>query len=110
VESFRIGTTNEARDTHTKVNVLTLILVVCATLAICATTGPGRAVLKRIGLRDRVPGAASTEDVEYMLDACGRDPREVARRLEIERARFPDLNEADHYRQAIRKIFAERES
>lgn len=90
------------------IRLLMLVLAIGATLAIFATTRPGRELAKRIGLRDRVPGAASSEDVAYLLDACGGDRHEVARRLEVERDRFPDLNEAEHYRRAIRKVFAER--
>jgi hypothetical protein len=33
----------------------------------------------------------------------------VARRVAVEQERYPDLTEAEHYRRAIRKIFAERE-
>jgi len=89
---------------------LTLILVVIATLAIFLTTSAGHEVLKRIGFRDRVPGAASSDSVEFLHSACGGDRREVERRLSIERERYPDLTEADHYRRAIRKLLAERGS
>jgi hypothetical protein len=101
---------NERKDSHAAVTLLTLILAICGTLAICAMTEPGREILKQIGFRNRVPGAASTEDVEYLLAACGRNPEEVSRRLDIERARFTALSEAEHYRGAIRKVFAERKS
>lgn len=90
--------------------LLMIILAVVATLAIFATTRPGQEILKRIGLRDRVPGAASTEDFEYLLSACGGDRGELDRRIGLEQARFPDLSEAEHYRRAIRKVFVERES
>ncbi len=85
-----------------------LVLVVFATLAVFATTTRGRELAKRIGFRDHVKGAASSEDVSYLLDACGGDPKEVARRIELERSRVPELSEAEHYRRAIRKVFAER--
>lgn len=86
---------------------LTLLLVVIATLAIFATTQRGRSLLKRTALRDRIPGAAPREDVAFLLRACGGDRAEVERRLEAERARLPDLTEAEHYRRAIRKAMAE---
>ena len=90
--------------------ILTLLLIGAATLAIFATTPRGREIAKRIGLRDRVKGAASSEDVAFLLESCGGDRREVARRLEFERERFSDLSEAEHYRRAIRKVMAERRS
>ena len=85
-------------------NLLLLVLAVVGTLAVFATTRSGREVLKRIGLRDRVSGAASSEDVEYLLAACGGDRAEVEQRLATERDRFPELTEAEHYRRAIRKV------
>jgi hypothetical protein len=84
-------------------------LAVIATLAVFATTIPGRELAKRIGLRDYVPGAASSEDVRFLLGACGGDSAEVERRLGIERDRLPELSEAEHYRRAIRKVLAERD-
>ncbi|MEE8166289.1 MAG: hypothetical protein V3T64_12015 [Myxococcota bacterium] len=87
-----------------------LVLAVVATLAIFATTNRGRELVKRLGFRDRVKGAASSEDVAYLLDACGGDLNEVARRIELERSRVPELSEAEHYRRAIRKVFAERQA
>ena len=87
---------------------LTLLLAVLGTLAVFLTTSPGREILKRIGFRDRVPGAASSADVEFLRSACRGDASEVERRLSIERERYPDLTEAEHYRRAIRKILADR--
>lgn len=89
---------------------LILLIAIVATLAIFATTQPGRELAKRIGLRDRVPGAASSEDVAYLLAACSGDRRDVARRIGAERDRYPELTEAELYRRAIRKVFAERDS
>ena len=90
--------------------VWTLLLVVVAVLAILATTTRGKAIAKRIGFRDRVAGAASTEDVAYLLTACNGDRAELERRIAFERARYPDLTESEHYRRAIRRVFAARES
>ncbi len=87
---------------------LTLLLAILGTLAVFLTTSPGRELLKRIGLRDRVPGAASSDNVEFLRSACGGDRQEVERRLSVERERYPDLTEAEHYRRAIRKVLAER--
>jgi hypothetical protein len=87
-----------------------LVLAVVATLAIFATTRHGRELAKRIGFRDHVKGAASREDVAYLCDACSGDLGEVARRIELERRRVPELSEAEHYRRAIRKVFAERQA
>ena len=85
-----------------------LIFAVVGTLAIFATTRAGREVLKRIGRRNRVPDAAPSEDIAYLLSACDGDRKEVDRRIELERERLPDLTEAEHYRRAIRKIMSER--
>ncbi|MCR9098117.1 MAG: hypothetical protein NXI30_28180 [bacterium] len=90
-------------------DLLWLLLAIAALVAVFATTRPGRDAMKRIGLRDRVPGAAPTDDVAYLLSICGGDRVEAARCVEAERDRFPDLTEADHYRRAIRKGMAERE-
>ena len=86
------------------------LLAVGFTLAVFATTRPGREIAKRIGLRDRVPGAASSEDVAFLLSACDGDRAEVARRLDAIREQHPDWTEAEHYRRAIRRVFQERES
>jgi hypothetical protein len=92
------------------VSTLILIFAVLATLAVFATTTTGRQILKRVGLRDRVPGAAPSEDLAYLRKACGGDRAEMDRRVAIERERYPDLTEAEHFRRAIRKVLAERES
>lgn len=85
-------------------------LAVVATIAIFATTKPGREIAKRIGFRDHVPGAASSEDVAFLLSACHDDQALVKNRIDVERRRYPDLTEEEHYRRAIRKVFAERAS
>jgi len=87
-----------------------LALAVVATIAVFATTKPGHEIAKRIGFRDHVPGAASSEDVAFLLSACHDDWAAVERRIDVERRRYPDLTEAEHYRRAIRKVFAERAS
>ena len=87
-----------------------LALVVAVTIAVFATTKPGREIAKRIGFRDHVPGAATSEDVAYLLSACHEDHAALERRVEAERNRFPDLTEAEHFRRAIRKVMAEPES
>ena len=83
------------------------LAVLTAVLAIFATTKSGRRIAVRIGLRDHVAGAASSEDVDFLLLRCGNDRVEALRRVAVERERFPDLCEADHYRRAIRKLLAE---
>ena len=88
--------------------IFMLIFAVAGTLAIFATTRAGREVLKRIGLRNRVPDAAPSEDVAYILSVCDGDRREVDRRIDLERERLPDLTEAEHYRRAIRKVMSEK--
>ena len=89
-------------------DLLWLLLAIAALVLVFATTGPGRGAMKRIGLRNRVPGAAPKDVVAYLLSLCGGDRAEADRRVEAERERFPELTEADHYRRAIRKGMAER--
>jgi hypothetical protein len=88
-------------------SALTALVVLVVVLAIFATTKPGRRVAAALGLRDAVAGAATSEDVDFLLGRCKNDPIEVARRVEAERERFPDLCEADHYRRAIRRLLGE---
>jgi hypothetical protein len=85
-------------------------IVLVATVAVFLTTKHGREVAKRIGLRNQVAGAATSEDLDFLLMNCNGDRGEVDRRIEAERRRFPELSEADHTRRAIRKIFAERDA
>lgn len=89
-------------------DLLLLGLAIAALAGVYATTRAGRDVLKRIGLRNHVPGAAPVDDVAYLLRLCDGDRQEVERRLAAERERFPDLSEAEHYRRAIRKGMADR--
>jgi hypothetical protein len=90
--------------------LLMLVIAIVATIAIFATTTSGREIAKRIGFRDHVSGAATSEDVAYLLSACRGDRAALEARIAAERLRYPDLTEAEHYRRAIRKVFAERES
>ncbi len=90
--------------------LLMLVLAIGVTVAVFASTTSGREIAKRIGFRDRVAGAATSEDVAYLLAACGDDRALAQRRIDVERQRYPNLTEAEHYRRAIRKVFAERES
>lgn len=87
--------------------VVTALVVLVAVLAIFATTKSGQKVVAALGLRGAVVGAATSEDVDFLLGRCGDDPVEVARRVAFERERFPDLSEADHYRRAIRRLLSE---
>lgn len=91
-------------------SVVTGIVVLACVLAIFATTKPGRRLVAALGLRGAVSGAATSDDVDFLLGRCGNDPREVARRIAAERERYPDLCEADHYRRAIRRLLAEARS
>lgn len=86
---------------------LTLMVALIGTIAVFLTTKRGREVAKQIGLRDRVKGAAKSDDVSYLLASCEGDRGEMKRRIEFERERFPDLSEAEHYRRAIRRVMAD---
>lgn len=89
------------------ISLVAALVVLACVLAIFATTKTGRRLFAALGLRAPGPGAATSEDVEFLLSRCNQDPREVARRIAAERERFPDLCEADHYRRAIRRLLAE---
>ena len=89
-------------------DLLLLLAAIAALVFVFSTTRPGRDVMKRIGFRDKVPGAAPSDDVAYLVSLCQGDEQEAARRVDAERKRFPDLTEAEHYRRAIRKGMAER--
>ena len=88
---------------------LLLILAIVGTIAIFTTTKTGREIMKSIGFRDRIAGAAPSDDVSYLLSLCRNDEAEVERRLVLEQTQVPHLTEAEHYRRAIRKVRAERE-
>ncbi len=92
------------------ISVVTALVVLACVLAIFATTKTGRRFVSALGLRGPGPGAATSDDVDFLLGRCGNDPKEVARRIAAERERFPDLREADHYRRAIRRLLAEAKS
>lgn len=89
---------------------MTALVVLACVLAIFATTKTGGRVVAALGLRGPGPGAATAEDVDFLLSRCHDDPKEVARRIAAERERYPDLCEADHYRRAIRRLLAEAKS
>lgn len=86
---------------------LMTLAVLVAVVAVFATTRAGRTLRARVGFGLPASGGARSEDVEFLLARCGQDAREVARRVEAERERFPALSEADHYRRAIRRLLNE---
>lgn len=88
--------------------LLSALLVLAVVVAIFATTPAGRRLAVRVGLRDHVRGAASSEDLAFLFGRCGHDRAELERRLAAERARFPALSEAEHCRRAIRRILQEQ--
>ena len=55
-----------------------------------------------------VKGAASEDDEAFLLKACSGDRGAVDRCLQRERERFPDFDEAQLYRRAIRTYFQEK--
>lgn len=91
-------------------SALTALVVLACVLAIFATTKTGGRLVDALGLRGPGAGAATSDDVDFLLDRCDNDPNEVARRIAAERERYPDLCEADHYRRAIRRLLAEAKS
>ena len=86
-----------------------LPIALAAVLAIFFTTHAGRRLARRIrlpiGRASRVPA----EDRNFMLEACGRDKREVERRLEADRVRYPGFDPPQLYRRAIRTEIRRRQ-
>ncbi|MEN8181650.1 MAG: hypothetical protein ABFS46_03840 [Myxococcota bacterium] len=70
--------------------------------AMLASTAAGRRLRQRLPVVALRAGRAPKEDREYLLRVCNGDRVRVERLLEIERARRPDLTEAEAYRKAIR--------
>jgi len=85
-----------------------LPIAVLAVLAIFLTTERGRRIAGRLGVPSPFRQNVDRETRTYLLDACGGDRREMARRVEAERRRFPDLDEAALYRRAVRTRMQER--
>jgi hypothetical protein len=81
---------------------LVLPIAIAAVLAIFLTTPAGRRMWTALGLSRPFGRGPSKQDLDFLMHACGGDRRELARRLEHERARFPDLDEVDIHRRAIR--------
>jgi hypothetical protein len=90
------------------ITILMALAILVAVAAIFSTTPIGRRLAVRVGLRDHVAGAASSEDVAFLMTRCGHDRAEALRRVAAERERFPALGEAEHYRRAIRRILQEQ--
>ncbi len=82
---------------------LMLLVAVVTVSAIFSTTNRGRRWLGAMGVSNFRIKRIPAEDLEFLLDSCGRDTAEVKRRLEAERIRYPALDEAQIYRKAIRR-------
>jgi len=81
---------------------LTILVASAAALAIFLTMPTGRRLASRLGIRRVSGGRAPREDREYLLCVCNGSKGAVARLLEAERARNPQMSEAETYRKAIR--------
>jgi hypothetical protein len=86
-----------------------LLISLAAVLAIFFSTDRGRRWTRGLGLPFRSGRRVPAEDCDFLLAACGDDPREVGRRLENERKLRPALDEAQLYRRAIRTELRARE-
>lgn len=87
---------------------LIIVVSLAAVAALFVTTGAGKRLWKRAGMRE-IEGRASNEDQDFLLDALKGDVAAVQERIERERQRFPDLTEHELYRRAIRTWFQEKE-
>jgi len=86
-----------------------LPIAVAAVLAVFLTTDRGRRLGGRLGIPARLGrGGVDPDTRRYLLDACGGDRREMVRRVEAERRRYPALDEASLYRRAVRTAMNER--
>lgn len=86
-----------------------LPVAVVAVLAVFLTTDRGRRLAGQLGIPSPFSRSRVDPDTRaYLLDACGGDRREMARRVEVERRRFPELDEAALYRRAVRTVMGER--
>lgn len=83
-------------------------LTAIAVIAIFMTTDAGRRLAARLGVPNPFRGGVDRETRDYLLEACGRDKRLMAERLQAERDRFPALDEAAIYRRAVRTLMNER--
>jgi len=84
------------------------LIVGIGVVAIFLTTDAGKKLLETLGLHSLSSSAPPKEDREFLLRVCGGDPREVARRLDVERQRNPTLDTAQLYRRAIRSHMNDR--
>jgi hypothetical protein len=87
---------------------LVVPIAVLAVIAIYLTTPSGQRLAGVLGVPVPFGKGPAREDRDYLLRACGGDRREMARRLAMERARFPDLGEAEIHRRAIRTYMNDR--
>jgi len=90
------------------IGAFTAIFVAGVVVAIFATTRSGQAWVTRLGLRRFQRGAAPDEDRDFLLRSCNGNRAEVEARLSAERERYPDSNEAQLYRRAIRTFMNTR--
>ena len=87
---------------------MTLLIVAVAVALIFLTTPRGRRVAAWLGVSNPFRGGVDRDTRRYLLDACGGSRAELARRIEAERSRFPELDEAALYRRAVRTLMNER--
>ena len=85
-----------------------LLIVAVAVVLIFLSTPRGRRLAARFGVRNPLRGGVDADTRRYLLDACGGRRSELVRRVEDERRRFPDLDEAALYRRAVRTLMRER--
>ena len=85
-----------------------LPIAVLAVFALVLTTDAGRRWAARLGVRTPFAGGVPSDTRDHLLSLCGGDRREMTRRVDAERARFPALDEAALYRRAMRAAMNER--
>ena len=85
-----------------------LPLAIAAVLAIFLTTPTGQRLASTLGLPLPSRKGPSKEDRDFLLRACGGERAEVARRLDAEREKFPDLGTTEIHRRAIRTYMNSR--
>jgi len=77
-------------------------------LALLLTTEAGKRWAAWLGIPSPFRSGVDKATRDHLLKLSGGDRREMTRRLDVERKRFPALDEAAIYRRAMRTAMNER--
>jgi hypothetical protein len=85
-----------------------LPIAVLAVLALVLTTATGKRWAAWLGIPSPFRGGVPPDTRDHLLKLCGGDRKKMSRRLDVERQRYPALDEAALYRRAMRTAMNER--